>query len=224
METTELRATNDATHTSFQHLYVNDAPVYLFTKRIFDFVMAIALLILLSPLLLLIAAVVRFDSNGPAIFRQIRVGRGGRQFVFYKFRTMVANAEEILPSLQHLNSGGPMMIRIPNDPRVTRLGRILRKTGLDELPQLINVITGEMSLVGPRPQDTKEVALYNEYQRQRLLALPGITGLWQVSANQHTDFNLWVHLDLEYIRRRSFWFDLKILSQTLIVLLRRIVS
>jgi lipopolysaccharide/colanic/teichoic acid biosynthesis glycosyltransferase len=164
--------------------------------------------------MLAIAIGVKVDSSGPAIFRQRRVGIDGREFTMLKFRSMSADAEQRLAGLAHLNAGGSRMIRIPSDPRVTRLGAFLRRSSLDEVPQLINVLRGEMSLVGPRPQSPSEVALYTSRQRQRLAVRPGMTGLWQVTSRDDPSFGEWMRLDLEYIQRWSLGLDLKILLRT----------
>lgn len=140
----------------------------------------------------------------------------------YKFRTMCVDAEARLPQLAHLNVGGDHLIRINNDPRVTRLGSFLRRTSLDELPQLVNVVKGEMSLVGPRPQSSDEVALYSDGQRQRLTVPPGMTGLWQVTARDDPRFDEWIRLDLEYVRDWSLGLDLKILLKTPAVMVRTV--
>ena len=189
-------------------------------KRLLDVTASGLGLVLLSPLLALIWLAVRLDSPGPAVFKQNRVGKNGRIFTMYKFRTMVADAEKRLAQLAHLNQGGLYMIKIPNDPRVTRLGRFLRKTSLDELPQLWNVLKGEMSLVGPRPQSPHEVALYTPRQRCRLLVTPGITGLWQVTSRHVPDFDEWVTLDLNYMMEWSLALDGLILLKTVGVVLK----
>ena len=188
-------------------------------KRALDVGVSSLLLVLVSPLLLAVAIGVRLDSSGPVLFRQTRVGLNGGEFTMLKFRSMCADAEQRLAGLAHLNSGGSHLIRIPSDPRVTRLGAFLRRTSLDELPQLLNVLHGEMSLVGPRPQSPSEVALYTSLQRQRLSVLPGMTGLWQVTSRDNPSFDEWVRLDLDYIRRWSLGLDLKILLRTPLVVL-----
>ena len=180
------------------------------------------LLVVVSPLLVLVAAGVRLDSPGPVLFVPGRVGRNGRVFRMYKFRTMCVDAEARLPQLAHLNVGGDRLIRIDNDPRVTRLGSFLRRTSLDELPQLVNVLRGEMSLVGPRPQSPDEVALYSDGQRERLAVPPGMTGLWQVTARDNPTFDEWIRLDLQYIRQWSIGLDLKILLKTPAVMVRTV--
>jgi len=189
-------------------------------KRTFDLVGAGLLLVLTSPLIALMAVAIRVDSPGPTFFVQRRVGLGGREFRMFKFRSMCADAEARLSSLAHLNVGGSRLVRIPDDPRVTRLGAVLRRTSLDELPQFLNVIRGEMSLVGPRPQAPNEIAQYSARQRRRLSVLPGITGLWQVTARDNPSFDEWVRLDLEYIDTWSLWLDMKILLLTSWVVLR----
>jgi lipopolysaccharide/colanic/teichoic acid biosynthesis glycosyltransferase len=183
-------------------------------KRTVDVVLSLLLLIAASPLMLAVAIGVRLDSSGPAIFRQRRVGIDGRQFTMLKFRSMADDAEQRLAGLAHLNTGGSHMIRIPSDPRVTRLGAFLRRSSLDELPQLVNVLRGEMSLVGPRPQSPNEVALYSPRQQRRLSVRPGMTGLWQVTARDDPSFAEWVRLDLDYIQHWSLGLDLKILLRT----------
>ncbi len=186
-------------------------------KRILDVVVAAALLVLAAPLMLLIALAIKLDSPGPVIFRQRRVGKDGRLFTFYKFRGMVADAEARLHEVAHLNEVDGPIFKSRRDPRVTRVGRVLRRTSLDELPQLWNVLRGDMSLVGPRPPLPTEVAQYEPWQRDRLLAPGGITGLWQVSGRNLLGFEDMVRLDLEYITRWSLWLDLVILARTVLV-------
>jgi exopolysaccharide biosynthesis polyprenyl glycosylphosphotransferase len=195
----------------------------LTSKRVMDVALSVIGLVLLAPLFLVIALAIRLSSPGPIVFRQWRTGIGGRPFQMYKFRTMVENAERIKPTLEHLNQSGDMrLFKIRNDPRVTPVGRFLRATSLDELPQLINVVTGEMSLIGPRPFFPEDLSLYAEHHFIRLSVLPGITGLWQVSGRSDVlDFEEVVRLDQEYIDRWSVWLDLKILGLTVPTVLRR---
>lgn len=192
-------------------------------KRGIDLVLAILALLLLSPLLTMIAIAIRLDSPGPVFFGQTRVGVGGATFKMWKFRTMIADAERLKPTLAHLNeSGDPRLFKIPYDPRVTRVGRWLRRTSLDEIPQLFNVIRGEMSLVGPRPFFPEDMKHYQSHHFERLSVLPGITGLWQVSGRSNIrDFESVVSLDCEYIRRWSIGMDLKILLKTIPAVFRR---
>lgn len=189
-------------------------------KRLLDVTFSSLAIALLSPLMLILSLGIRLDSRGPIIFRSRRIGRNGRPFTMLKFRTMRPDAEELLATLKARNLAGERFIRIPNDPRVTGFGRLLRKLSLDELPQLFNVLRGEMSLVGPRPQSPSEVALYSEREARRLDVPPGITGLWQVTARKSVDFEDWVRLDLFYIDNRTFWLDLKILFLTVPAMLR----
>jgi lipopolysaccharide/colanic/teichoic acid biosynthesis glycosyltransferase len=176
-------------------------------------------LVVASPIHLLIALAIKLEDGGPIFFNATRVGQGGREFTMFKYRTMVVDAEARLARLQHLNRGGTMMIRIADDPRVTRVGRLLRPTHLDELPQFLNVLRGDMSLVGPRPQYPREVAHYSAEQRRRLEVRPGITGLCQVVAPHSTDFAEWICHDLDYIDRWSLWLDLKIVGRTIALVL-----
>lgn len=196
------------------------APWESASKAIFDRVMAALALVVVSPLLVIAALAILVNDGPPVFYRPRRAGQNGREFALFKLRTMNRDAEQRLGEIAHLNRGGCHMIRIPHDPRVTPVGRVLRRLALDELPQLLNVLRGEMSLVGPRPQSPPEVALYTSYERQRLRAQPGITGLWQVSARHQTDFARWVALDLEYQETWSFWLDLKIILRTPLAIAR----
>jgi lipopolysaccharide/colanic/teichoic acid biosynthesis glycosyltransferase len=198
------------------------APARSKLKRTMDIVLAMIVLVAFSPLFAAIALAIRIETGGPVFHRAKRIGIGGQQFTLYKFRTMYVNAEERLRELQHLNLGGPYLIRIPNDPRVTRVGRVLRRTSLDELPQFWNVLRGEMSAIGPRPQDPHEVGLYTPYQSRRLACLPGITGLWQVTARQQNDFTSLVELDLLYQHQWSIGLDFWIILHTPLAMARGI--
>lgn len=186
-------------------------------KRGFDIVVAVIGLVILSPLMALIALAIRLDSPGPIIFRQTRCGKDGRPFTFLKFRGMVEDAEARRGELDPLNEVDGPIFKMRCDPRVTRVGRFLRKTSLDELPQLWNVLRGEMSLVGPRPPIPTEVAQYAIWHRGRLSAPGGITGLWQVSGRSGLSFDEMVQLDIRYIQQWSIWMDLRILAQTVLV-------
>jgi len=193
----------------------------LLLRRIFDFVGSIILILILSPVFLLITLAIGLDSRGPAIYRQVRCGLNGRRFTFYKFRSMVQGAETRKGDLLAHNLMDGPVFKMKNDPRVTRAGRFLRKTSLDELPQLFNVLRGDMSFVGPRPPIPEEVEKYEGWQRRRLSMKPGITGLWQVSGRNQIDFQQWMKLDLEYIDNWSMWLDFKILIKTILVVLLR---
>lgn len=190
---------------------------YLLVKRAFDVLVAGGGLLLLSPLLALIAILVRLDSPGSVIFRQTRIGKDGKPFNFFKFRSMFLGADVLKPTLLALNEADYPLFKIRNDPRVTRVGRVLRKTSFDELPQLYNVLRGDMTLIGPRPHLPEEVEHYSERQRSRLSVQPGITCLWQVSRRVGENFEEWIEMDLEYIRRRSWRTDLWILWKTFLV-------
>lgn len=190
-------------------------------KLVESFVAALALLVL-SPLLITIALAVRLTSPGPAIFKQERIGKDGQPFRIWKFRTMVDGADNQLGDLlaQHDRDGEPLF-KVPKDPRITPLGQFLRKTSLDELPQLVNVARGEMAFIGPRPQRAEEVALYTERERDRLTIPPGITGLWQVNGRSDLPWQQAVELDLRYVRERSPVLDLQILLKTFVVVFAR---
>lgn len=184
-------------------------------KRTFDLLVALCLLLLAAPLMLLTALAVRIDSPGPILFRQTRVGRWGEPFPCYKFRSMYIDAEQRLHDLMALNEADGPVFKMKNDPRVTRIGRVIRKLSIDELPQLFNVLKGDMSLVGPRPALPREVSLYEYDQIQRLHVVPGITGLQQVSGRSNVDFKRWIELDLQYISEQSLWKDIEILIKTI---------
>ncbi len=188
--------------------------IALFLKRAFDLSVSFAALALLSPLMALISLLVKTTSPGPVLFKQERVGLNGRRFLCLKFRTMVQNAEELKGDLEHLNEVSGPVFKIRNDPRVTPIGRVLRKISLDELPQLWNVLLGEMSLVGPRPPIPGEVEKYQRWQRRRLSMRPGITCLWQISGRSELDFDTWMKLDLQYIDHWSLALDFIILIKT----------
>jgi lipopolysaccharide/colanic/teichoic acid biosynthesis glycosyltransferase len=209
--------------------------LYFAGKRLIDVVLATAMLIVLAPLMLLIAVLIKLDTRGAVFFVQERVGarrrtqRGRtrweiRNFAFYKFRSMVANVDQSLHE-EHIRAfvegrlkaaeGSDSKFKLENDPRITRVGRVLRRSSLDELPQLINVLRGDMSLVGPRPVPLYEVAAYKETDKERLAAMPGITGLWQVQGRSEVPFVEMVRMDCEYVRKQSVWLDLKILAATI---------
>jgi exopolysaccharide biosynthesis polyprenyl glycosylphosphotransferase len=186
-------------------------------KRVIDVAASALGLLLLMPFLVLIALVLRLDSRGPIFYRAERIGRKGRTFTCFKFRTMVPDADALRASLQHLNERRGLLFKMKNDPRVTRVGRWVRKYSLDELPQLWNVLKGEMSLVGPRPPLPGEYDRYQLEHLKRLQVLPGITGLWQVEARQDPSFDSYINLDAQYVERWSLWLDFTILVKTLIV-------
>ena len=188
--------------------------IKLWVKRTIDIAIAAAGLVVLAPLMAVVAALVRLTSPGPAIFRQVRCGLNGRRFLFYKFRSMCENAEELKPSLAHLNTRATAF-KIPDDPRLTPLGRYLRKFSIDEWPQLWNVLRGDMSLVGPRPAVPSEVECYQRWQRRRLRMRPGLTCIWAVSGRDTVDFETWMKMDMQYIDNWSLALDWKILLRTI---------
>jgi len=183
-------------------------------KRVFDLAVGVVALALTSPIMAATAILVKLDSPGPVFFKQTRVGKWGVTFQCFKFRSMYVDAEARKAELLALNEADGPVFKMKDDPRITRVGRVIRKLSIDELPQLLNVIKGEMSLVGPRPPVPKEVAEYTYDQRGRLDAVPGVTGLQQVSGRSDLDFEQWVAFDKEYIRKQSFWYDLQILFKT----------
>jgi exopolysaccharide biosynthesis polyprenyl glycosylphosphotransferase len=191
-----------------------DDELLLLAKRLIDVAVASVAIVLLSPLLLLIAILVRLTSPGPIIFSQARCGLNGRPFTFYKFRSMVVNAEQRFHEVAHLTQRD-VATKIPNDPRLTPIGKWLRKFSLDELPQLFNVLRGDMSLVGPRPAIPSEVAQYQRWQRRRLRMRPGLTCLWAVQGRDHVDFETWMRMDLEYIDNWSLGLDARIMLLTI---------
>ncbi|MBW7476717.1 sugar transferase [Paenibacillus oenotherae] len=194
--------------------------VYLASKRFIDITASAIGLLLLSPLFVILAIVIKLeDPKGSVFFSQVRVGRNERPFRMYKFRTMVSNAEDLLHELLDKNEISGAMFKMKEDPRITRIGKFIRKTSIDELPQLVNVFRGEMSLVGPRPPLPREVSEYSEYDKLRLIVTPGCTGLWQVSGRNELSFAEMVDLDLEYINRRSLWLDISIMLRTVRVML-----
>jgi lipopolysaccharide/colanic/teichoic acid biosynthesis glycosyltransferase len=184
-------------------------------KRVFDLVLAVLLLPLVLPVLAICALAIFLESPGAVIFTQQRTGRHGHRFRMFKFRTMVTNAEQLKASLQHLNILPPPDFKIIDDPRITRVGRILRKSSLDELPQIINVLKGDMSFVGPRPTSFA-ASTYDVWHTERLEVTPGITGLWQVHGRNRMTFDERLRLDIEYVRTISLGLDLKIIARTVI--------
>ncbi len=199
---------------------VPHGPMHLLLKRSMDVLVSLAALLGFSPLIAVSAAAIKIDSPGPVLFRQKRCGLYGKTFTCYKFRTMVAGADRMLTGIRHLNESEGPVFHARNDPRVTRTGRFLRRTSLDELPQLINVLMGDMSIVGPRPPIPEEVKAYERWQRRRLSMRPGIVCTWQVSRRFQPDFRKWMRMDLEYIDNWSLGLDLQILFRVLPSLLR----
>ena len=185
-------------------------------KRVFDAVASLALLLLLSPLFALIAILIKLEDGGPVFFVQTRVGKLGRHFRMFKFRSMFVDAEQRLKDLlAHNQHREGVTFKMKNDPRITSVGKWLRRSSFDELPQLFNVLIGDMSLVGPRPPVPREVAMYSASERRRLMTKPGITCLWQIGGRAEIDFSGQVQLDVQYIESRTFWGDIKILVKTI---------
>lgn len=196
----------------------------MIVKRALDLILSLTFLILLAPLLVLLAVAIKLTSPGPVLFVQERLGLNKRKFRIYKFRTMTANAEQMMKEIEHLNEVAGPVFKIRNDPRITKVGRFLRKTSLDELPQLLNVLTGDMSLVGPRPLAVRDYELMTQgcedWQRCRFSVKPGVTCLWQVNGRNSIPFHEWMELDMEYIQNWSLWLDLRILFRTIPAVLR----
>ena len=198
---------------------VVDVP-YSSIKRFFDMSLSLIMIILLSVPMLITALVVKLTSKGPIIFRQARVGQGGRYFYCLKFRSMCIDAEEQKEQLMHLNEASGPVFKIKKDPRITPVGSFIRKFSIDELPQLFNILRGDMSIVGPRPPIPNEVAEYGEFERQRLSVRPGLTCLWQIGGRSNVSFERWVELDVEYIQSMSFKNDVLIVLKTIPVVLK----
>ncbi|MDF3333840.1 sugar transferase [Lacticaseibacillus rhamnosus] len=193
---------------------------YIFSKRCFDFFASLIGLVLFSWLFLIIGILIKIDDpRGNIFYSQTRLGKNGREFQMWKFRSMVNGADKMVDKLIRYNDVEGAMFKIKNDPRITRIGKVLRKYSLDELPQLYNVLIGDMSLVGPRPPLPREVAKYTAYDLQRLSVTPGCTGLWQVSGRNELDFSEMVALDIHYINNASFFGDIKILFKTVLVVI-----
>ena len=192
---------------------------YRLGKRAFDFTASLLALIPLSIVFIAIALLIKLDDHGPVFFTQTRVGRHGKEFKMYKFRSMRVDAEDLLEKLLAKNQVDGPMFKMKDDPRISRVGKFLRKYSLDELPQLFNVLIGNMSLVGPRPPLPREVAKYTDYDKQRLYVTPGCTGLWQATERNNVGFAGMVKLDLEYIQNVSWWLDLKIIFMTVKIII-----
>jgi lipopolysaccharide/colanic/teichoic acid biosynthesis glycosyltransferase len=186
-------------------------------KRAFDILLSLAGILATVPLWILIIVAIKLDSPGPIFFIQERAGINGRSFKLFKFRSMVADAESQLAEVRHLNQADGPLFKIRDDPRITRVGAVLRRTSLDELPQLVNVVLGKMALVGPRPALPEEVAQYRPQDWERLSVMPGLTCLWVIRGRSDCDFDHWMDYDREYVRTASFWLDLVILVRTLMV-------
>ena len=204
----------------FENIKENKAKLsfYEICKRAIDIIGAISGLLLLSPVIVIVACAIKFTSKGPIFFSQKRVGKNGELFDMYKFRSMVVNAEELKEKLANQNEMSGPMFKMKDDPRVTKVGKFIRRTSLDELPQLWNVLKGDMSLVGPRPSLPKEVKQFEKWMFKRLTVKPGLTCYWQVSGRNNIDFEDWMKLDISYVEDRNLWIDIKLIFKTIFVL------
>ena len=202
-----------------ERIQPKEGPIYLFFKRAMDIIGSLCGIILLSPLLIIVALAIKIeDPKGSIFFSQQRCGKDNKLFPMYKFRSMVSNAEELLEELMEHNEMDGPVFKIKDDPRITRVGKFIRKTSIDELPQLFNILRGDMSIVGPRPAIPHEVAEYSHYHKQRLLVKPGLTCIWQGSGRNSIGFDEWMEMDLEYIEKRNLWMDTKLIFKTVGVL------
>lgn len=195
-----------------------ESTLYKVSKRALDVIASFLGLVILSPILLIVAILIKLESKGPAIFAQSRIGLNGKEFKMYKFRSMVKNAEELKEKLAKQNEMSGPMFKIKNDPRVTKVGKFIRKTSIDELPQLLNILKGDMTLVGPRPSLPREVEKFESWMLKRLEVKPGLTCYWQVSGRNNIDFYEWMKLDLKYVNDMGFWLDIKLIFKTAFVL------
>ncbi|MDU7455932.1 sugar transferase [Clostridium saudiense] len=202
----------------FDKIDENKKRIYEISKRAIDIIGAGSGLLLLSPVIAIVACAVKFTSKGPIFFSQKRVGKNGKLFDMYKFRSMVVNAEELKEKLANQNEMSGPMFKMKDDPRVTKVGKFIRRTSLDELPQLWNVLKGDMSLVGPRPSLPKEVKQFEKWMFKRLTVKPGLTCYWQVSGRNNIDFEDWMKLDISYVEDRNLWIDIKLIFKTIFVL------
>lgn len=205
----------------YDNFYISRKGYYYHIKRVFDIFFSLIAIVFLIPLLIAVAIFIKFDSEGEVLFTQNRVGIDGKIFKMYKFRSMFNDAELRLDKLKHLNEIDGLMFKMKEDPRVTNIGRIIRAYSIDELPQLLNVIKGDMSLIGPRPPLIREFKEYTDYDKQRLYITPGITGLWQVSGRNSLTFSEMVEIDIEYIKTLSMKKDIIIFLKTIIVVLKK---
>lgn len=213
----EIHKNLEEVQTEYKNEY-SKTIMYFVIKKIIDLLGSIIGLILLSPILIITAIAIKLDSKGSVFFIQERVGKNEQVFNMYKFRSMVIDAEEKLYKLKDKNEMSGPMFKMKDDPRITKIGRFIRKTSIDELPQLFNVLKGEMSLVGPRPNLPREVIKFTDYQKNKFLAKPGLTCYWQVMGRNNIDFEDWIELDIKYIRKRNTWEDIKLIFKTVGVL------
>lgn len=220
--TNEILQESNIINEEFVHIKVRGGRCYAFFKRLFDIVVSFVATIIISPLLIILWLLVKLTSKGPGIYTSIRVGKNGKKFKFYKFRSMVVNAEEMKKDLMNQNEmKDGVYFKMKDDPRITKIGKFLRKTSLDELPQLFNILKGDISIVGCRPCLVEEYEKMSEYQKQRFLVPAGLTGEWQVRARStSSSFEEVVKYDLDYIQnKRAFWYDIKLIFLTIGVVL-----
>ena len=208
----------DGSQLEFENEPTKGFSFYEVIKRTIDIVCSFVGILVLSPLFIVIAIIIKLTSKGPVFFSQKRVGKYGREFDMYKFRSMVVNAEELKEKLAAQNEMSGPMFKMKDDPRVTKGGKFIRKTSLDELPQLWNVLKGDMSLVGPRPSLPKEVAQFEDWMHRRLEVKPGLTCYWQISGRNNIDFEDWMKLDIRYVKERNLWIDIMLIFRTVGVL------
>lgn len=221
VETRGTREHSDAGHPESVDFEIRRSVGYDVVKRLFDLIVGLLILVLVVPVVPLIALMIKLDSRGPVFYRQDRVGRGGRTFKFYKFRSMFVESDRRPDDLDGRNEQDGPVFKMKADPRVTVVGRFLRRSSMDEIPQVLNVLKGEMSVVGPRPPLPLEVARYLPWHRRRLDVKPGITCLWQISGRSHIGFDEWMRLDMEYLRTRSVWTDVSIFVKTIPAVMAR---
>lgn len=212
-----LEVIQEQTYLSYQERFKKNI-VYYMIKRLMDVVGSIIGIILLMPIMIITAIAIKYESKGPIMFSQERVGINGKVFKMYKFRSMVTDAEALLYKLKNKNEMSGPMFKIADDPRITKVGKMIRRTSIDELPQLFNILKGDMSLVGPRPNLSREVEKFSEYHKLKLLGKPGLTCYWQVMGRNQIDFDEWMELDIKYLQERNLWIDLKLIFKTFFLL------
>lgn len=204
--------------TQISYKQIESRKGYHFVKRLFDIILSTTGLVVLSPIMLIIAYRIKREDGGPILYKQVCIGKNGRQFEMYKFRSMVVNADQLLENLKNQNEVDGAMFKMKHDPRITKVGHFIRKHSLDELPQLVNVLKGDMSLVGPRPPLPVEVKQYTEYDKRRLYVM--LASLWQATERNNVGFDKMVKLDLEYIKNASFMYDLSIIFKTIEIMFK----
>lgn len=209
-------------NTTLDREYSNESIFYIFFKRVFDFICSLIALIIFSPIFIILAIAIRLDSNGNIIFGHTRIGKGGKPIKVYKFRTMVSNAKEVFDNFtEEQKKEYYTNFKLENDPRITKIGEFLRKTSLDELPQLINILKGDMSIVGPRPIVEKEIEKYGIYADKMFSVIPGLTGYWQANGRSDTTYDERVQMDMYYIDNRSVIMDIKIIFKTVLSVIKK---